>query len=339
MNILIVQTAFIGDIILSTPVISGVKKLHPTARITLMTTPVGAGLFCHDPRIDEIIVFDKRGGEKGLAGLFRKAGELRRKKFDRAYSLHRSHRTSVLLFLSRIPWRTGFADAKLGFLYTHGEKRNMEGHAVFRNMAVLLGEADLDYFDGEMELHAPKKEGLSRETRELTRSISPGNFVVLAPGSAWKTKQWHPQGYAELASHLRDKGMKVVLIGGPGDVKVCGQIAQGLDVLDLSGKIPLTETLYFVKHAAVLVCNDSMALHMGSAFKTPTVCVFCATSPAFGFGPWRNPHALVVEDEDLECKPCRRHGSMKCPQGDGACMRVPSSRVIRACGQLLGWDD
>jgi heptosyltransferase-2 len=83
------------------------------------------------------------------------------------------------------------------------------------------------------------------------------------------------------------------------------------------------------------VCNDSVALHVGSALKVPTVAVFCATSPRFGFGPWRN-RATVVEHSELSCKPCRRHGSPRCPTGTEACMRdVKAERVLAAASGLL----
>ena len=334
MNILIVQTSFIGDIILSTPVISGVRKLYPRAHITLMTTPVGVGLFQHDPRIQEVISFDKRGREGGIWGLVQKAMELRKNGFDRVYSLHRSHRTSLLLFLARIPWRMGVGDAKMGFLYTQRQHRPPGKHAVVRNLSLLFGEADPADFDDDLELHAPKREALSSGTRDLIASLSPG-FVLLAPGSAWRTKQWFEEGFIQVARHFLKKGRQVVLMGGPADKDLCRRIGKDLDLFDLSGKTPLSETLYFVKNAGVLVCNDSMALHMGSAFKIPCVSVFCATSPSFGFGPWKNPNALIVEDTSLECKPCRRHGSVTCPRGDEACMKVPAREVIEACETLL----
>jgi len=90
------------------------------------------------------------------------------------------------------------------------------------------------------------------------------------------------------------------------------------------------------KNSHLLVCNDSMALHMGSALKTPTVVIFCATSPSFGFGPWKNPKAIIVEEHSLACKPCRRHGSMTCPESTNACMMLSSEPVIDACFKLLG---
>ncbi len=157
----------------------------------------------------------------------------------------------------------------------------------------------------------------------------------MAPGSAWKTKQWHWQGYLKVAEHYIQQGMHIILTGGKEDINLCNKIKEKIDVIDLSGKIPISETMYIIKNSKLLVCNDSMSLHIASAFKTPTVVIFCATSPEFGFGPWQNEKAIIVEDKTLECKPCRRHGSNKCPNGTEACMNLSAKKVIKACKELL----
>jgi heptosyltransferase-2 len=334
MKILIVQTSFIGDTILSTPVISGLKKIYPDSRLAIMTTPVGSGLFKNDPLIDEIILFDKHRKEKGLARLFQKAKEIRKKRFDKVYSLHRSYRTSLLLFWAKIPQRIGFSDAKLSFLYTRTIKRIKGSHAVTSNLSLLFGQAEEKFFDAELKLCAPGIKDLNSKTRKRIASLS-NHFAVLAPGSAWKTKQWHMNGFFQVSEFLLEKGLDVILIGGKADKNVCSKISQKLDVIDLSGELPLSDTLYIIKNSRLLICNDSMALHMGSAFKIPTIVIFCATSPSFGFGPWKNPNAVIVENNTLACKPCRRHGSMKCPNNTNTCMMVSSQKVIQACGEFL----
>lgn len=334
MKILIVQTSFIGDTILSTPVIRAIKEFIPKAQVTIMTTPASKGLFTCDPMIDDILVFDKRGREKGMAGILKKARDLKSQKFDRVYSLHRSYRTALMLFFARIPVRIGFSDAKLAFLYTQTLPRAMDGHAAISNLSILFGMGKQRQFNTALALCPPPQKDLTDKTSCLTKHLG-NNYAVLAPGSAWKTKQWHVQGYIETGRHLKNKGIQIVLIGGPADTAVCKQIAAAVDAVDLSGAIPLPDTIYMVANSRLLICNDSMALHMGSALKTPTVVVFCATSPAFGFGPWQNENAVVVQAENLACKPCRRHGSLSCPNKTEACMTLSSKTVITACDRLL----
>jgi heptosyltransferase-2 len=116
---------------------------------------------------------------------------------------------------------------------------------------------------------------------------------------------------------------------------VSAKVAGGTEVIDLTGKTDIAETMYIVKNARLIVCNDSMALHMASAFKVPNVAIFCATSPQFGFGPWKN-RAVVVEKKDLTCRPCRRHGGRSCPTGTEACMKdLSPDEVIGAIKSLL----
>ncbi|THB78446.1 MAG: glycosyltransferase family 9 protein [Desulfobacteraceae bacterium] len=334
MNILLVQVSYVGDSVLSTPVISGIRQLFPDARLTLMTTPGSYPLFKLDPRIDELIVFDKRGSEKGIKGMLNKAGALKAKQFDRVYSLHRSYRTAVLLFLARIPERIGFSDASLKFLYSRRSERIMDRHAVISNLSLLFGDDMESRFEKKLKLHAPAFEALNPDTRELIHGLS-DRYAVISPGSVWATKIWHVQGFIETAKFLSERGFNIVLTGSPDDRDLCRKISDQVETVDLSGRIPISDTMYIIKHSRLVVCNDSMALHMGSAFQTPTVAVFCATSPSTGFGPWENPKARVVQDDTLPCKPCGRHGSMKCPNGTEACMTVPAEQVVEAITDVL----
>jgi heptosyltransferase-2 len=106
-------------------------------------------------------------------------------------------------------------------------------------------------------------------------------------------------------------------------------------VINLAGEADLDTALYLTKNARIMICNDSMALHMASALKIPTVAVFCATVPEFGFGPWQN-QALIVEKKDLDCRPCARHGSRSCPNQSRACIDgLPAAEVIKAAQGLL----
>lgn len=333
MKILLVQLSFLGDMILSTPLISGLKKIHPEAGLTVMTTPLAAPLVENDPLVDEVLTFDKRGREKSLSGMFEKAKKLKAAGFDRVYSLHRSYRTSILLSLAGIPERIGFKDAKLNFLYTEQRQKKIKDHSAVRNLSLLFNELPEAEFDKDLRLFVPGYENLSKTAREEFPLSE--NIILMAPGSAWKTKQWHWQGYFDVARHFAQLGKKIVLIGGPADRSVCAKINDQGDFLDYSDRISLSDTLYLMEISQLLICNDSMALHMASAFKVPTVALFCATSPEFGFGPWQNPKSAIVEDATLKCKPCRRHGSNQCPNGSQACMKIPAQWVINACTRLL----
>jgi heptosyltransferase-2 len=333
MRILLVQTSYLGDTILSTPLIAALKSLYAEADLWMMTTPVSTALVTRDPLLKGVIPFDKRGRDAGFAGLLNLAARLRKMEFDRVYSLHRSWRTAFLLYLSRIPFRTGFRNARFSFVYHRLLERNPSDHDVIRNLSLLSGEAPIADLDSSLRLFAPEIPDLSDEVR---RSIPQGKpYAVIVPGSAWATKMWDFQGYHQVAAFLLNHGIQVVLLGSANERCISTAVAGDLDVVNLTGCTRMDETMHIIRQSKLVICNDSMSLHIASAFKVPNVAIFCATSPEFGFSPWKN-RAIVVQREDLACKPCRRHGSPRCPNGTEACTKgLSHTEVIRAVKELI----
>lgn len=327
-----VQTSFLGDVILSTPVISGLKRIYPESELWAVTTPLASELLKRDPLLEGVLTFDKRGADAGIAGLFNFARQLRGMHFDAVFSLHKSARTALLLCLTGIKERIGFDQAKFNFLYNQRVGRSKQEHDVSRNLSILSGKLPLEELDSQLRLFAPAAEELSDVLKEKIRNLN--RYVVLVPGSAWTTKMWYAEGYRQVAQHLISSGKKVLVLGSAEEKGLCDSVCQGLDVVNLAGLSTIGELMFLVQNASLLVCNDSMALHLASAFKIPTVVIFCATSPRFGFGPWQNK-AIVIEKEGLACRPCARHGSRRCPTGTEACMRsISSQRVIAAIEEL-----
>jgi len=333
-RILIIQTSYLGDTILSTPVIAGVHKLYPEAELWMMTTPAGTGIVERDPLLKGVIAFDKRNRAAGLSGLIRMGHDLRKMGFARVYALQRSYRTALMLLASGIPHRTGFDNAKLSFVFHTRQARQAADHDVLRNLSILGHEASLEEFDWRLRLYPPPRKDLGPDAQSLLAQDRP--IALLVPGSAWPTKMWHWAHYRTVAAHFREQGYAVALLGGAGDRDVNQRVADQLDVTDLAGKTSVAEALAIARNAAIMICNDSMALHMASAFKTPCVAIFCATCPSFGFGPWQNPNAVVVEKQNLPCKPCARHGGKTCPTGTRACMEaLLPAEIIAAAEKVL----
>jgi heptosyltransferase-2 len=334
MRILILQTSYLGDTILSTPVIAGIHRLYPEAELWMMTTPAGTGLVRNDPLLEGVLAFDKRKQAAGLTGLLRTGLDLRRRRFDRVYALQRSYRTALTLLVSGIAHRTGFQNAKLPFIFQTRQVRKSSDHDVLRNLSLLTGEAPLNSFDTRLRLCPPPLVHLGPATKRLLAEDRP--LAVLVPGSAWPTKMWYWQYFRTVADHFLKQGYTVALLGGPDDREVNRKVADQMDVLDLAGRTSVGDAMAIVQKAHLVICNDSMALHMASAFTTPCVAIFCATCPSFGFGPWQNPRAMVVEKKGLPCKPCTRHGGKTCPTGTRACMEeVRPEEVIAAAEKVL----
>ncbi|MGA1190741.1 MAG: glycosyltransferase family 9 protein [Bdellovibrionota bacterium] len=334
-RILIVQTAFLGDIVLSTPVFDAIRELHPNVSVDLLTTPAGVELLEGDPRFETLHAFEKRKGFLGLSSFWSTVSQLKERNYSKVYSLHRSIRTSLLLSCAGIGERIGFYDSKARLLYTRCVKRK-GSHAVEKFLSILesdwIQEKEIAMlYDRSMSLPNACLPG------EVPHRDASKPTVLVIPGSAWKTKQWHWTNYRAVTRELAEEGFQVFLTGSKTEFQLCEKIRAGsLDIQNVAGKLSLREFATLVFRAQGVICNDSFALHVASAAQVPTVAVFCATSPSFGFGPWKNPHAQVVEKSGLWCKPCRRHGSMECPTGTEHCMRgVTSEEVLHAFRECL----
>ena len=341
MKILLVQTSFLGDTILSTPVIAGLKKIYSQAEIWMMTTSLSKQLVSSDPMLSGVITYDKSKSENGLKGMWDKAKEIKAHNFDVVYSLHKSYRTALVLWLSGIAQRVGFKQAKLSLLYTRRVNKDTTSHDVLRNLSLLKDEKDFvdsgltleNFFQTDLRLFTKDEDSVRQKFSEIYSLNKP--IAVLVPGSAWKTKMWDWKGYSETAQYLSAKGYVVLLLGAPDEQEICARVAAHGPAVNLAGQTSIPESMAIIKSSALVVCNDSMSLHLASAFKIPNVAIFCATSPAFGFGPWKNKFS-IVEKEGLPCKPCRRHGSNVCPTGTEACMKdLPSEKVNNAISALV----
>lgn len=347
-NIVLIPKGFLGDILLTTPVIAALSRSHPEAKISVVCTPATAEFVRRDPLVHDVIVYDRRSAHRGWRGLKGFARTLRERGFDVAYSFHRSPRTQLLMWLARIPERVSFSDSYLSTLSTRRVTKEWGRHEVLRNLSLVVD--DLDEVSGrlcERLAQAPQEnvpwadlrvpEVVRENLSERVVGILDGEpYIVLAPGSAWATKQWDAKGFRSVAATYLARGVRVVLVGARQDVKTCLEVAQGLEAQNLCGETSVEELVALIGGARCVVCNDSLALHISSATKTPIVAIFCATSPRFGFGPWR-ARSVVLEKSDLFCKPCHRHGTKRCPTGTRACMTgVSASDVVCAVDGFLG---
>ena len=337
MKILIVQLAFLGDVVLSTPVIKGVRDLYPDADIYFLTTPLAKGLLESDPRLADIITYDKRKRDSGLVGTFRFARKLREYDFDLTINLHKSYRTAILLSLARIVNVVAFTSARFSFLYKNKVAKLKQGHEVERLFSILSYFSKAQKLQPELQLYLNEELELNDEVKSLIDSKE--SYVILAPGSIWETKRWPATSYATLARKLSSAGYKIVVTGSSQEKDLADQVTGSLEVKsqgsNLAGETSLPELLHVLNSAKALVCNDSMILHAASALKIPTVAVFCSTVPEFGFGPWENK-SIVVEKKGLDCRPCSRHGQQACPTGTRACMEgVSADEVFIAFNQLV----
>jgi heptosyltransferase-2 len=337
-RILVVQTAFLGDVVLVTPLLSAIRTHLPESFLAFMGTPGGAGLLRGLPGVDEFIVYDKRGKERGLKGFLEKARELGSYKFDLAISAHRSVRTAALLALAGVKNRIGFATSSVPWLYHARAPRDPGKHEVLRNLALMepLGGPPQD-FEPKIELTQPDP-----TPDGMLSDDGSGPRVGVCPGSVWPTKRWRAEGFAQVADRLREEaGAAVYLIGSEDDLEAAAAVegASRRGVVNLAGRTGLREWVSLISAMDLVITNDSSPTHIASALCVPVVAVFGPTTSLQGFAPWGN-HNRVVERSDLACRPCGEHGSRRCPEGHFKCMqRIRPDEVFFAALSLLGEGD
>ncbi len=315
------QTAFLGDVVLTTPLLVALAETE--GPLDVVTTPAAAPLLETHAAVRRVIPYDKRGADRGWRGLTALARRLRAEQYQMAYLPHRSLRSAALAALARIPRRIGFRDG-WRWLYTETQARPGAGHEIDRLLA-LAQRSPATPSHPSLGLTAEDGQAAGRW---LEGAGVAAPFAALAPGSIWGSKRW--PHYAELARRLSDR-IAVVLVGGREDAPLAQEIGAAVPtVVSACGALTLRQSAALIGRAEVLVTNDSAPLHFAQAVGTRTVAIFGSTVPGFGFGP-RGPSDQVLGVEGLVCRPCSAHGPARCPLGHHACMQtLPVEDVMRA---------
>lgn len=331
---LVLQTSFLGDAVLTTPLVA---HLASSGEVDVLVTPASAALLTNDPAIREVIVYDKRGRDRGARGFVRTARLLRERRYDAAYLCQGSVRSGALVWSARIPRRVGFATSAGRRFYTAHLPAYDGVHHAARLLSLATGRSDGPAPDEAIRprLFPGDAERAAVDALLRRHEWSGEPLVALAPGSIWGTKRW--PGYAELAPMLSDVG-RVVVIGAAADHAHAAAVAETMApgrVIDATGQLSLLGSAELIGRARAIVTNDSAPLHLASAMNTPTVAIFGPTVPEFGFGPLAE-RSTVMGHADLACRPCDRHGPQRCPLGHWRCMReISPQQVADALRTLL----
>jgi heptosyltransferase-2 len=317
-SVLVVQTAFLGDVVLTTPLLSVLAARY--GPVDVLTTPAAASLLESHPAVAGLMRYDKHESARGWRGLRQMGSALRARHYRSVYLPHRSLRSAVLALWSGAKERVGFAGSAASLTYTRRVARPRSGHEVERLLALA---APAEGPSPPVTLALSLKDHAAAEAWLGARGVGP-RFIAMAPGSVWGTKRW--PYYHELASRVDGP---IVVIGGKDDVQLAQGIVQshGTKVVSAAGQLSLRESAALIHRAKVLVTNDSAPLHLATAVGTPVIALFGPTVPEYGFGP-RRPGDLALGHGELSCRPCSRHGPQICPLGHHRCMRELSVEVV-----------
>jgi heptosyltransferase-2 len=313
-RILIIHTAFIGDIVLSTPLVKKLKEVYPWSDITYVTTPAGASILRNNPNISEIIEYDKRGKHKGLKGIYQLGKRLKYENFNLVITPHRYLRSSVLSWLTGSPVRKGYKNAAASFLYTEKIPYDKKKHEVEKLLSFVSGKENKRY---EIELY-PNEQDV-KKINEMLKEYEGKKLILLAPGSKWFTKKWPLEYFNEIIGQLKNREDIITgIIGGADELAL--NIVTGGNVVDFRGKTSLLELAELIKRSELVVTNDSSPIHIASAWKDVEIlAIFGPTVKELGFFPW-SKNSVIFETEGLPCRPCSLHGGDKCPQKHFKCM-------------------
>lgn len=315
-SFLIIQPSFIGDVILTTPVIHELHRIYPDASIDILVRKGNESLVADFPGVRHVFLIDRTKGK--LQTLFNLMTEIRKFRYDEVINFHRFGSSGIITLCSRSNRKIGFDKNPFSWIYTLTIEHVLDGqkHEVERNLQLIAHHGAANFCRPELNITSEHLERIKKYTAKP--------FVCLFPASVWFTKQWPESGWIALAKELSLR-YKVYIMGGPDDQllghRICEKAGLSEDQ-NLCGKLSLMESAALLSQAVRCFVNDSAPLHMASATNTPTTVFFCSTVPSFGFGPLATEAEILEHRQPLPCRPCGIHGKKSCPQKHFRCAQI-----------------
>jgi heptosyltransferase-2 len=311
-NALIIQTAFLGDVILATSLLEKLHRYNPEMKISILVKKGMGSLFEDHPFLTEVLEMEKR--ERNIKSLWQWISIIRKKKFDLVVNAHRYLRTGIIAAFSGARHIAGYKENPVSFLFNHtGRFRIGDGTHEVERLNQLVND-----FTGE-DWMKPRLYPGPKHFAEVEHLIKIP-YVCFAPGSVWKTKQLPVEKWVALGKKISKKE-KIYFIGSKEDEGICQQIKKELVEAEaeiLCGRLSLLGTACLIQHARMNYVNDSAPLHIASAMNAPVTAFFCSTVPEFGFYPLSDQNK-IIQVKELYCRPCGIHGKKACPEKHFRC--------------------
>jgi lipopolysaccharide heptosyltransferase II len=350
MNILVVRLRLIGDVVLTTPLLAGLKRRYPQARLTYVVEPAAAPIVSANPHLTSLVIAPRRRGMARVRDDIHMAHRLRREHFDVAIDLHGGPRAAWLTWASRAPMRIGYAIEGRSWMYTHVVPRPRDDapRAAIMNQWDLLAPLDVpppDPARDPLEMIEDANAAASIDDRLREARITAAHPLIVIHVSAGNPfRRWPRDSFVALVVALarRDPSRRILLTSGPSDADAARAIAAaarealgplGTAVPDI-GEFGLAELRALAGRAAVYIGGDSGPLHIAGTTATPIVALFGPTLAERSM-PWRHPRwfAEAVDAGPLACRPCRQR---VCAPGDFRCLtRIGAEQVAAAAERAL----
>jgi heptosyltransferase-2 len=335
-RILVIQTAFIGDVVLATALLQNLHAAYPAATIDILVRQGADELFTDHPYINEVHVWDKKKNK--YQHLFQIIQTIRRIKYDVVINVQRYLATGIITVLSGAKKTIGFHKNPLGFLFSETVKHQFgaaahaaggEAEARARASAQNSNSASLHETSRNHALLASlttapvAKPALypSAANFAAVQKFQGAPYICMSPGSVWETKKMPAQNWIDLINAV-PTNYTIYLMGAPNETALCAEILSGSSrggVINIAGQLNLLEAAALIKGARLNYVNDSAPMHLASATNAPVAAIYCSTIPAFGYGPLSDTQFVVETLEHMPCKPCGLHGKKACPLGHFNC--------------------
>jgi heptosyltransferase-2 len=322
-KILVIQTAFIGDVVLATAMLESIHQKNPTASISILVRKGNEALFNAHPYIDNVLVWDKQQNKYGhwLQLLI----TIRKNHFDAVINVQRYAATGLWTALSGAKIKIGFDKNPFAFLFTNKITHQFVGnglHEIERNHALL---SPLGLFPNAKPALYPSPQDLS-----AVGGYQSAPYLCMAPASVWYTKQFPMHQWIKLLHSIPFEG-PIYLLGGPGDKLLNDQILQAVqkkNIINMAGRLSFLASAALQKGAVLNYVNDSAPMHFASAVNAPVAAIYCSTVPDFGYGPLSDNSYIIETKQALSCRPCGLHGKKQCPLKHFNCAETISLEQI-----------
>lgn len=339
-KILVAKLRHHGDVLLSTPVFSILKQRFPKATIDAYIYKETAPMLEGHPSINDFLLYDKSVKKKSLLKKifyeWKLLLQIRKKNYDLVINLTEGDRGALAAWVSKARVRVGFDPEGSGMFrkkscYTHITKIcHQTRHTVERQLDVLRSVGIFPSLEErDLMLHIPEEAYKKVEILLAEEGVKSNDFIMIHPVSRWLFKCLPEKTIADVIKYLHERGEKIVLTASSDPLEMAMneriiELSSGVPICHLGGKISLKELGALIALSKLLICVDSVPMHMASALKAPVVALFGPTSEKT-WAPWRNPYARVVTQE-YSCRPCYMPGCGG--SGKSECLETLSSHRI-----------
>jgi heptosyltransferase-2 len=329
-RILIIQTAFLGDVILATGLLEKIRSFYPEARLDLLIRKGNESLVVNHPFLNETIIFEKKKAK--YRNLLRLIGEIRKNHYDLVVNVQRYFSTGLMTVLSGSEITVGFDKNPLSYFFTKRVKHHFDGrHEIERNHDLV------SWFTDQIPAR-PRLYPSGQDKLNMRRFMSEP-YICIAPASVWYTKQFPGNKWIELIGKL-PSGLMIYFVGGPGDYNMVDQLIEssGRDkMVNLCGQVTMLESAALMQNAVMNLVNDSGPLHIATSLNANTCAIFCSTSPEFGYGPLSDTSHVIESTLELSCRPCGNHGRKECPERHFKCAQsIDTARIAELVDVEMG---